>query len=69
MATDILIPLYKPHIPPGLDERLGAVLSSGQIAGGPCVAQFEDLLRDYLGNPWLTTVGDVSTALTLCIYN
>jgi dTDP-4-amino-4,6-dideoxygalactose transaminase len=69
MATDILIPLYKPHIPPGLDERLGAVLSSGQIAGGSCVAQFEDLLRDYLGNPWLTTVGDVSTALTLCLYN
>jgi dTDP-4-amino-4,6-dideoxygalactose transaminase len=68
MAPGILIPLYKPHIPPGLAERLAAVLSSGQIAGGPAVTAFERLLGDYLGNPWITVNGDVSTALTLCLF-
>ncbi|MCX6842141.1 MAG: DegT/DnrJ/EryC1/StrS family aminotransferase [candidate division WOR-3 bacterium] len=49
-------------------DQLAAVLTSGQIAGGPSVAVFEGLLRDYLGNPWVTTNGDVSTALTLCLF-
>ena len=44
------------------------VLNSGQIAIGPSVGQFDALLRNYLGNPWVTTNGDVSTALTLCLY-
>ena len=68
MAPDILIPLYQPHIPPGLAERLVAIFSSGQIAGGPSVTAFESLLGDYLGNPWITVNGDVSTALTLCLF-
>ena len=68
MAPDTLIPLYKPHIPQGLGERLVVILSSGQIAGGPSVAIFERSLREYLGNPWLTTAGDISTALTLCLF-
>jgi perosamine synthetase len=68
MAPDILIPLYKPHIPQGLGERLVATFSSGQIAGGPSVTAFESLLGDYLGNPWITVNGDVSTALTLCLF-
>jgi dTDP-4-amino-4,6-dideoxygalactose transaminase len=44
------------------------VLSSGQIAGGFKVSKFEDLLRDYLGNPWVTTTGDISSSLTLCLF-
>ena len=68
VAPDISIPLYTPHIPEGLGDRLAEVLSSGQIAGGPSVAMFEDFLRDYLGNPWVTTTGDISTSLTLCLF-
>jgi perosamine synthetase len=68
VAQNISIPLYKPHIPEGLGEPVTAILSSGQIAGGPCVARFEGLLRAYLGNPWVTTTGDISTALTLCLF-
>jgi dTDP-4-amino-4,6-dideoxygalactose transaminase len=68
MAQTIPIPLYKPHIPQGLGERVADILSSGQIAGGPSIAMFEGLLRDYLGNPWVTTTGDISTSLTVCLF-
>lgn len=68
MAEDIPIPLYKPHVSTGLAERIAGILSSGQIAGGPSVAAFERSLREYLGSPWLTTAGDISTALTLCLF-
>lgn len=68
MAHDIPIPLYKPHIPETLGGQIADVLSSGRIAGGPNVQKFEDLLRDYLGNPLVTTTGDISTSLTLCLF-
>jgi dTDP-4-amino-4,6-dideoxygalactose transaminase len=62
------IPLYKVNMPSGVAKIVAEVLNSGQIAGGPNIEKFEGLLRDYLGNPWVTTNGDVSTALTLCLY-
>lgn len=67
MAQDIPIPLYKPHIMQGLGERIEEILSSGQIAGGPSVEKFENLLREYLGNPLVTTTGDISSSLALCL--
>lgn len=67
-ADETMIPLYKPHVPKGLGSRIEEVLSSGQIAGGPDVSRFEELLRDYLGNPWVTTTSDISTALTLSLF-
>lgn len=68
MSSDHSIPLYKPHIPPGIAEPIAGILSSGQIADGAAVTTFERSLSEYLGNPRLTTVGDVSTALTLCLF-
>ncbi|HEY3413512.1 MAG TPA: DegT/DnrJ/EryC1/StrS family aminotransferase [Armatimonadota bacterium] len=62
------IPLYQVGIPPTVSEPVAQVLASGQIAYGPNVAKFEDLLRGYLGVPWLTVNGDISTALTLCLF-
>lgn len=62
------IPLYKPHVPKGLGVQIENVLSSGQIAGGPSVSRFEELFGNYIGNPWVTTTGDISTALTLCLF-
>jgi perosamine synthetase len=63
-----LIPLYKVFMPSEFVEGVSSVLNSGQISGGPNVARFEDLLGGYLGNPLITTTGDVSTSLTLCLF-
>lgn len=64
----MMIPLYKPHIPPKMEKIVADVFYSGQIAVGYNVETFENLLRDYLGNPWVAVNGDVSTALTLCLF-
>jgi len=47
---------------------LTEVLHSGKIANGPNVAKFEQLLQEYIGNPWITTTADVSSSITLCLY-
>lgn len=62
------IPLYQVRLPLEVASLAAQVLNSGQIAIGPSVGQFDALLRTYLGNPWVTTNGDFSTALTLCLY-
>ncbi len=62
------IPLYNVLMPPNVTGILSGVLDTGQIASGPDVGNFEDLLRGYLGNPWVTTTGDVSASLTLCLF-
>ncbi len=63
-----MIPLFKPHILPRMGPIVAEVLSSGQIAGGFNVDKLEDLLRAYLGNPWVTTTSDVSSSLILCLF-
>jgi dTDP-4-amino-4,6-dideoxygalactose transaminase len=65
---DINTPLYKVNIPQNVATTVTEVLNSGQVASGPNVAKFEDLFRVYLGNPYVTTNGDISTALTICLF-
>lgn len=55
-------------MPPDAGNIISNVLKSGQISGGSNVAKFEELLRDYLGNPLVTTTGDISSSLTLCLF-
>lgn len=62
------IPLYKVSTPQGLATVVSDVFNTGQIATGPNVARFESLLSEYLGNTWVTTTCDISTALTLCLF-
>ncbi len=62
------IPLYKVHMPPNVAGIMSEVMATGQIAIGPNVGKFEDLLRDYLGNPLVTTTGDISNSLVLCLF-
>lgn len=68
MVKDIRIPLFKPLILEGVGGWVEEIFSSGQISGGPSVERFENLLRDYLGNQLVTTTGDISSALTLCLF-
>jgi perosamine synthetase len=62
------IPLYKVNLPTDAASQIKLVLESGAIASGPSVEKFEELLGSYLGNPWVTANSDVSTALTLCLF-
>ena len=63
------VPLFKPPDLSRYAALLQEVLASGQIAGGPNVARFESALARYVGNPWTTTCGDVSSALTMCLFH
>ena len=63
-----MIPLFKPHVIPQMKSIVAEVLSSGQIAGGPNVGRFEESLRKYIGNSWITATGDISTSLTMCLF-
>ncbi len=62
------IPLYAVHMPPQMAGVLSEVLDSGQVAGGPNVEKFEDLLRRYLDHPLVTSTSDISASLTLCLF-
>lgn len=62
------IPLYKVHMPPHVESILSEVMTSGQISVGPNNEKFEDQLREYLGNPFVTTTGDISNSLILCLF-
>ena len=55
-------------MPPDAHEALRDVLYSGQLANGPNVARFEGMLQDYIGNPYVTSTGDVSSSIALCLY-
>lgn len=64
----MIAPLFRPPDLSAIAESVNQVLASGDIASGRNVGTFEGLLRDYLGNGWLTSTGDASTALTLCLF-
>lgn len=61
------IPLYRPHIPPGAGAAVDRVLQSGQIAGDGNIPEFEDRLRQFLGNPYLALTGEFSRSLEMAL--
>ena len=63
-----MIPLYKVHTPTDIGNILAEVMISGQISAGPNNMKFEGLLAEYLGNPLVTTTGDISISLAMCLY-
>jgi dTDP-4-amino-4,6-dideoxygalactose transaminase len=60
--------LYKPHFPEAARRAAIEVLSTSEIASGPWVSRFEERLKGYLGNSNLTTMGDGSTAISICLH-
>lgn len=62
-----LIPLYKVHIPSNIGNTVDKLFQSAQIANGPNVERFETMFQDYIGNPYITTTGDISSSITLCL--
>jgi perosamine synthetase len=67
-VREIQIPLYDVKISPRIIDDVTEVLLSGQLAGGPKVAEFEDKFGKYIGNHQVTSTGDISTSLTMCLY-
>ncbi len=63
-----MIPLYKAYVPDSVHNALADVFNSGYLADGDYVRRFEQVLRDYIGNPNLITAGDISTAIMLCLF-
>lgn len=62
------IPLYNVMFAPGVLGDVQTLLASGAIASGPAVSRFEQLLGGYLGNPHVIGNSDISTALTLSLF-
>jgi perosamine synthetase len=62
------IPLYKVSMPTGTAEIISNVLATEQVAKGTNVDKFEKLLGEYLGNTLVTSTGDISTSLSICLY-
>jgi dTDP-4-amino-4,6-dideoxygalactose transaminase len=62
------IPLFKVYMADEVDEPLLKVLHSGWIGEGPKVEEFEKTLKDYFGNPYLSTVNNGTAALHLAYH-
>ena len=64
-----MIPLVKPYLPPRevLMPRLEEILYSGYIAEGQVVYDFEDDLKQFLGNPHVLAVQSGTAALHIAL--
>ncbi len=63
-----MIPLYNVQVDRGVIPVLSQILEAGQIASGRYVDEFETTLKDFIGCNHLTTVGEMSSALTLSLF-
>ncbi|GBD34621.1 UDP-4-amino-4-deoxy-L-arabinose--oxoglutarate aminotransferase [bacterium HR35] len=62
------IPILRPFMPKGIINKLRKVLYSGWIGEGPVVKQFEQALKDYLGNRYIVSVNSGTSALWIAYH-
>ena len=62
-----MIPLFKVFMSNDVIKPLNDVIMSGFITQGPMVEQFENLLKDYIGNPYILTLNSATAGLTLAL--
>ena len=67
MEKSSVIKLIKPNISLPEIEAVNQVLSSGMLVSGPVVEQFEQLLADYIGLPYVVCVSSGTAALHLSL--
>ena len=65
---DKKIPLFKVYMAKEVDQPLLDVVHSGWIGEGPKVIEFEQSLKEYFGNPYLSTVNNGTSALHLAYH-
>jgi dTDP-4-amino-4,6-dideoxy-D-glucose/dTDP-4-amino-2,4-dideoxy-beta-L-xylose transaminase len=63
-----MIPLFKVSMTDGAERRVAEVLQSGYIGQGPVVEEFEQALRERIGNPSLATVNSATSGLHLALH-
>lgn len=63
-----MIPLFKVFMAEEVDEPLLQVIHSGWIGEGPKVAEFEKMMKEFFGNPFLSTVNNGTAALHLAYH-
>lgn len=61
------IPLFKVHVPENMSAKLNPVLSSGYIAEGEDVKEFERKLHEYLHNENIITVNSCTSGLQIAL--
>jgi dTDP-4-amino-4,6-dideoxygalactose transaminase len=64
----MIVPLYSVHIPPGIDEKLSALLRSGNLSGGENVALFERKLQALIGTHRVIVTGEMSGSIAMSLY-
>ncbi len=62
------VPLFRVHVPPGAEARIGETLASGHIAHGARVAEFEARLAEFRGAERVCAASEFSAALPLALY-
>lgn len=62
------IPLFKVFVADEVMEPLAKVLKSGYIGQGPKVDEFEKMLSDYIGTPYINTVNNGTSGLHLALH-
>ncbi|MEQ1903171.1 MAG: DegT/DnrJ/EryC1/StrS family aminotransferase [Pirellulaceae bacterium] len=63
-----MTPLYRVNAPTGIETAIGEVLRSGELAGGSNVELFESRFGSFIGNPLVTSTGEVSSTIAMCLY-
>ncbi len=61
------IPLIKPYLPPGTEEKVREVLDSGYLTEGPVTREFEQAVADYVGVLHAIAVTSCTTGLELAL--
>lgn len=62
-----MIPLFKTRVSETIKSRIDSVIESGYLADGQAVKEFEAQLGQFLGNPSVLAVSDISGAITLAL--
>ncbi len=62
------IPLFKVFMDPAAPQAVEEVLASGYIGQGPKVEEFEGVLRDHFGSPWVNTLNSATSGLQLAVH-
>jgi dTDP-4-amino-4,6-dideoxygalactose transaminase len=62
-----MIPLFKVFMSEDVVKPLNDVIMSGFITQGQKVEDFENLLKDYIGNPYILSLNSATAGLTLAL--
>ncbi len=61
------IPLIKPYLPLGTEEKVLEVLRSGYLTEGPITAEFEEQITKYVGTKYAIAVTSCTTGLEIAL--